>query len=262
MKRFILFIGIICMIPGQIICQDTAFLTMKDFQVEKARLQRLIYQAKRTNQALQDKLQTQAASLDSMVRILEVQAEEMVTHQDSLNQLQIYQSDLDSRLITQKKSGTLLAILIPAGLFLLFLILLIWLIAVRKRAHSMFNVLDERIDELSKRLDDQLNTSRIEHEAIKAQLKTSEKESTNRIQKLSGEMDEKIQNLEKLMREERAAHDSMHEESHTEFEKIKGDLKKGYDSTTEELVNVKEGLTKFVNDLTGQIKELARKSEE
>ncbi len=261
MKRFIIFIGIIIMIPGQVFCQDTAFLTQKDFQVEKAKLQGLIYQAKKTNQTLQDNLQVQATSLDSMVRVLAVQAEEMVAHQDSLNRLQSYQSDLDDRLITQRKSGTLIAILIPAGLFLMFLILLIWLIVMRRRTHAMFNIQDERFDGLLKRLDDQVNSFRMEHESIKAELRTFDRESVNRDKKITGELEEKIRGLEKMMEDERTAHDSRHKESHTEFEKVRADIHKGYDSAARELVSVKEELAAFVKGFTAQFKELAKKGE-
>jgi len=262
MKKLILFLGAIILLPAFMAGQDTSYLSLKDFQLEKKRLLESIYLAKKTNQELRDKLLFQAASLDSLVQLQALQAKEMVAHHDSLTRLQSYQSDLDGRLITQRKSGTLIAILIPACLFLLFLLLLIWLIIFRHRMLSMFNHLDDRLNEQSKQFDDQLNHYKREHDTIRAELRTSEKEADNRVQKLSGEIEEKLKNLDKLMQEEKASHDSRHQESYKTFEEFKGGIQSGYASITKDLAKLKEELAVTAKDFTARIKELSKKKSE
>lgn len=240
MKKFILFCGVILILPWHATSQDVEYLTEQDFQVEKARLLESIYRTNKANKDLQDKLYLQAASIDSLAHLLALHKEDMMAQQDSLNQLQSYQSDLDSRLVTQRKSGTLIAILIPAGLFLFFLILLIWLIVLRNRTLAQQKSLEEEIEKSHKQVDDLTISCAKDQSAIKEQINSSFSGLENRFDAFSKEMEEKVKKLEQYQQEEKIAHDTMHKEAHAEVEKFKTELQKGYSLISNELGKFKE----------------------
>ncbi|MBE0646417.1 MAG: hypothetical protein IH596_01390, partial [Bacteroidales bacterium] len=195
---------------------------------------------------------------DSLAELVTLQSAELLAQKEFLQTMEISQTDLDSRLLTQRKSGTLIAILIPSILFLLILLVLIWLIIFRHRMLSMFNHLNDRWNELSKRLDDQENAYKQELNAIRAELQTSGKEVKTIIQKLATETDEKFQNLEKLVKEEQVSHEVKHAETHKEYEVLKGSLQKSYDSLTSDLSGLKEELSSTAKELTSKLKELIK----
>jgi len=197
---------------------------------------------------------------DSLAQLVALQSEKITSQDEVLKQLESAQSDLDDRLLTQRKSGTLIAILVPVGLFLLFLLLLIWLIIFRHRTLSMLSHLDDRLNELSKRLDDQLNTFKREHDAIRSEVQISRKDAENRVQKLSGEIEGRLQNIEQLIKEEQASHDIRHQELHQEYEAFKGSLQKGYDSLTADLTKLKAELSSTAKELTNRLKEMIKQN--
>ncbi|MFH1937882.1 MAG: hypothetical protein ABIK52_10005, partial [Bacteroidota bacterium] len=219
MKKILLLCGVILILPWHVTSQDVEYLTEQDFQVEKQRLLESIYKTNKANKDLRDKLYLQVASLDSLAHLLDLQAEEMVAQQDSLTQIQSYQSDLDGRLLTQRKYGTLIAILIPAGLFLLFLALLIWLIALRHRIQANQKSLEGEIEKSNKRLDDLTASCANDQSAMKAQINSSFSGLEKRLDAFSKEMEEKVQKLEQFQQEDKIAHDTMHQEAYAKIEK-------------------------------------------
>lgn len=259
MKRFFLLVGLTICFSTFLVSQDSTFMTRGDFKIEKARLVESINKLNKVNQEYKNMLLSQSASLDSLAQVLDLQAEEMKANQDSLSQLQTVQSDLGDRLVTQRKSGTLIAILIPAGLFLLILILLIWMIVFRHHTRTLFSDLEDKLNELSKRMDDQSRTSKAEQDAIRSEIRIHEKEAEIRLQKLSGETGEKLQNLKKLVEEEKALHDSRHQDSHKEYELFKGELHKRYESFTSDLSTLKGEFTSTTQDLAAKLNELIKK---
>lgn len=248
MKKLILFLGVIFLLPGFITGQDTSYLTRKEYKLEKAQLLRTIYQTTRDNQALLEKIQLQALTVDSLNRMIALQKEEINAQHGFLNQLESYQADLDGRLLTQRKSGTLLAILIPVGLFLFFLLLLVWLMIFRHRTLSMFNSAHDRLDELTKQLDDQMANYKRDQNSIREEVKASGKELDNKLQKAVTEM-----------KEELASHDARHAESSKEYENFKGSFQKSYDSVATELGKLKEELAANARDFAQSLKDLAKK---
>lgn len=259
MKRFFVLVGLTICFSTFLLSQDSTFMTRRDFRIEKARLVESINKLYKVNQEYKNMLLSQSASLDSLAQVLDLQAEGMKANQDSLSQLQTVQSDLDDRLVTQRKSGTLIAILIPAGLFLLILILLIWMIVFKHHTRTLFNNLEEKLNELSKRIDDQSNIFRAEQDAIRSEIRSHEKEAESRLQKLSGETGEKLQNLKKLVEEEMAVQGSKHQESLKEYELFKGDFQKRYESFTGDLTSLKEELSVTTKGLAARIKEIIKK---
>jgi len=258
MKRFFYIIGMILIIPWHTFSQEPEFLSKQDFQAEKKKLLESIYQLNRANNELQTKLLIQAADVDSLALLLSLQAGRVAAQQDSLNQLQTIQADLDGRLLTQRKSGTLIAILVPLALFLFTVLLLIWFVIFRHRTLAALQHLEEQQKEQSKRLDDQLASHHKEHETLKQELLSVRKELDQAIQALATRMDGNIQRLEQAIQEEKNAHNTRHQEANKEVEEVKETLKKGVASLSKELGTLKEEVTGTVKEITARIRELAK----
>ncbi|MBN1198897.1 MAG: hypothetical protein JXA23_06065 [Bacteroidales bacterium] len=258
MKRFILFFGVLFILQNQLFCQETEFMAKKDFQVEKARLQESIYKLSKNNQELKQMILIQAQVNDSLAQLLVSQSETITLQQEAIQLLESSQSSFDDRLLTQRKSGTLIAILIPAGLFLFTLLVLIWLLIFRHRMLSLFNHLDDRWNELSKRLDDQVSKFERDHGSIRSEIQSSSREAEIHIQKLSGETAEKLVQLERLINEVQAAHEARHQESHQEYEAFKSSLEKGIDSFSHDLSKLREELSGTAKDFAAKLKEMIK----
>ena len=256
MKKLILFLVGTILLPVCSIGQDTTYLSIKDFQIEKNRILRSVNRTNRSNQELQKRIVRQQAVLDSLYQLLAVQRHQIITQHDSLAQLQTEQANLDGRLDTQQKSGTLLAILIPAGLSVLFLILLIWLIVLRNHTRSSQQNLEEELEKRNKRFDDHTATAAKELSAIKAQTNSSILGVEKRFDALSTELELKITNLEKIHQEEMAAHHSMHKTSLEEFEAFKAELQAGYKSISGELEKVSKDFSATIKKTKDALMEL------
>ena len=260
MKKVLVLFGVIIILPWQLICQETEYVSKQDLQAEKSQLLRSIYTLDKNNQELKSMLLFEVQANDSLAELVTLQSAELLAQKEFLQNMEISQTDLDNRLLNQRKSGTLMVILIPAGLFLLFLLLLIWLIIFRHRTLAMFNNVFDRSNELSKQLEDQLNTAKKENEAIRSEIRSSAKETETLLQKFSAETTEKFQNLEKLLNEEKALHNATHQQSHEEYEALKGSLQKGYDLISKDMGIVKEELVNTTKDFIARLKEATKKS--
>ncbi|MBC8314853.1 MAG: hypothetical protein ISR57_01370 [Bacteroidales bacterium] len=259
MKRFILLLGVIMILPVYSVCQDTSYLSTDQFEAEKKRIRRSVYRIKKANQELQKQLSIQHGLIDSLSEVIHDQRNQITEHQDSLVQLQSYQATLDGRLDTQKKSGTMLVILIPAGLFLLFLILLIWLLMLRHRTRINQEQLEEKIKKGTKRFDDLIASNAKEQSAMKTQISSSFSELEKRFDTFSKEMEIKVQKLEQFQREEKIAHETLHKEAQTEVEKFKSELQKGYSAITKELGNLKEESAAIIKQTKDYLMEMIKK---
>ena len=259
MKRSILLLGVIMILPFYSVSQDTSYLSTNQFQVEKKRIQKSVYRIKKANQELHKQLSIQLGLIDSLSGVIHDQRNQITEHQDSLVQLQSYQATLDGRLVTQKKSGTMLAILIPAGLFLLFLILLIWLLVLRHRTRVNQEHLDEKIEKSNKRFDDLIASNTKEQSSMKTQMTASFSGLEKRFDTFSKEMEVKVQKLEQFQQEEKIAHETMHKEAQTEVEKFKSELQKGYSAITKELGNLKEESTTIIKQTKDHLVEMIKK---
>ena len=259
MKRFILLLGVMLILPFYSVCQDTSYLSTDQFQVEKKRIQKSVYRIKKANQELHKQLSIQHGLIDSLSGVIHDQRNQITVHQDSLLQLQSYQATLDGRLDTQKKSGTMLVILIPACLFLLFLILLIWLLVLRHRTGVSQRHLDEKIEKSNKRFDDLITSSTKEQSALKAQITASFNGLEKRFDSFSKEMEDKVKKLEQFQEEEKIAHETMHKEAQTEVEKFKSELQKGYSAVSKELGNLKEESAAIIKQTKDHLIEMIKK---
>jgi len=259
MKRFILLLGVMLILPFYSVCQDTSYLSTNQFQVEKKRIQKSVYRIKKANQELHKQLSIQLGLIDSLSGIIHDQRDQITEHQDSLVQLQGYQATLDGRLDTQKKSGTMLVILIPAGLFILFLILLIWLLVMRNRSRITREQLEEEIEKGTKRIDDLITSNAKEKSTLKAQITASFSGLEKRFDTFSKEMEGKVQKLEQFQQEEKIAHETMHKEAQTEVEKFKSELQKGYSAVSKELGNLKEESAAIIKQTKDHLVEMIKK---
>jgi len=260
MKRFILLLGVIIILPVYSVCQDTSYLSTDQFQAEKKRIQRSVYQIKKANQQLREQVSVQLGLIDSLSGVMQDQRSKITMHQDSLMQLQSNQATLDGRLDTQKKSGTLLVILIPAGLFLLFLILLIWLLVLRHRTRVNQEQLDEKIEKSNKQVNDLIESTAKEQLVIKGQINASFNGLEKRFDTFSKEMEGKVQKLEQFQQEEKIAQETMHKEAQTEVEKFKSELQKGYSAISKELGNLKEESATIIKKTKDQLLDLIKKN--
>lgn len=250
--------GVLLVLQNSLFCQETEFMAKKDFQVEKAHLQESIYKLSKSNQELKQLILIQAQANDSLGQLLSIQSESLTLQQEAIRLLESSQTSFDDRLLTQRKSGTLIAILIPAGLFLFILLVLIWLLIFRHRILSLFNHLDDRLNELSKQLDDQVSTFEREHGSIRSEFQAASRETEIHIQRLSVETEEKLQQLERVIREMQAAQDVRYQESHQEYEVFKSSLQKGIDTFSHDLVKLKEELSDTAKDFTAKLKEIIK----
>ena len=153
----------------------------------------------------------------------------------------------------------MLVILIPAGLFLLFLILLIWLLVLRHRTGVNQKQLNEKIEKSNKRFDDLVASNTKEQSAMKVQMTASFNGLEKRFDTFSKEMEVKVQKLEQFQQEEKIAHETMHKEAQTEVEKFKSELQKGYSAITKELGNLKEESATIIKQTKDHLVEMIKK---
>jgi len=258
MKQLFMTFGALIVLHGYLFCQEPEFVAKKDFQLEKARLQEAIYKLNKSNQELKQQILFQAETSDSLAELLTLQSEALTIQQDALGMLQSSQTSFDDRLLTQRKSGTLIAILIPACLFLFTLVVLIWLIIFRHRTNAFAEELNERFKELSKRMDEQIATFELEHSSIRSELHTSANNAELHIQRLSSETQGKLDQLEKMIKEIQATHETMHQESHLEYEAFKSTLQKSYESFSHDLTKLRGELSDTTKDFTARLKEIIK----
>lgn len=258
MKRLFMTFGALIVLHGYLFCQETEFVAKKDFQLEKARLQEAIYKLNKSNQELKQQVLFLAETSDSLAVLLALQSEALAIQQDALRVLESSQTSFDDRLLMQRRSGTLIAILIPAGLFLFTLLVLIWFIIFRHRTNAFAEHLDERLKELSKRMDEQTATFEKEHASMRAEMQASANKAELHIQRVTSETQAKLDQLEKLIKEMQAAHETLHQESHQEYEVFKSTLQKGYDSFSHDLTKLREELSDTTKDFTARLKEIIR----
>jgi len=259
MKKLLVLFGVILILPWQLISQESEYVSKQELQAEKSQILRSIYSLNKNNKELQAILLFEVRANDSLAELVTLQSADMKAQKELLQKLEASQTDLDSRLMTQRKSGTLMVILIPAALFLLFLLLLIWLIIFRHRTLSVLNHVDDRLNELSKKNDDRWLHYEQQQNAFRAELNTSVKQAETRFQKLFSETEEKLQRIETIIKEDQSSHEVRHNESHKEFEAFKGSLQKGYDSLTADLTNLKEELSATAKEFTSKLKEIIKK---
>ncbi len=260
MKKLLVFFGVVLILPWQLISQETEYVSKKDLQAEKSQLMRSIYSLNKSDKELRSILLFEVQSNDSLAELVILQSAELQAQKEFLQKLETSQADLDSRLLTQRKSGTLMVILIPAGLFLFTLLVLIWLIIFRHRMLSMFNHLDDRLNELSKKLDNLESTFKREQNSLRSELQASVKDAEHTSQNLFTETEERIQKLEKLIQDEKDSHNAKQEEYNKEYKALKGSLQKGYDTLSKDLIGLKEELSGTAKDLTNRLMELVKKS--
>lgn len=262
MKHLLFLCGVILIIQWHASGQEAEYLKNHDFQVEKKRMQESIYKLNKSNHEMKSMLLMLTQANDSMANVIALQSSEISANREAMKQLETNQTNLDSRLLTQRKSGTLIAILVPVGLFLFILMILIWLMIFRHRTLSMFNNVYDRSNEFAKQLEDQLNTARQEHEPIRSEIRNSVKQTEALLHKLSSETAEKLLIMEKLIHEEKALHDTTHQQSHEEYEVLKGSIKKDYDSLSKDLAKIQDDLANTAKDFTARLKETIRNKRE
>ncbi|MFC2101455.1 hypothetical protein ACFLS7_00505 [Bacteroidota bacterium] len=260
MKNLLFLCGVILILPWIAKSQDVEYLSKQDFQAEKTKLLRSIYTLNKANKELKSMLSIEVKAKDSLAQLIDMQAAELISLKEAMNLMESSQTDLDGRLLTQRKSGTLIAILAPVGLFLLILLVLIWFLIFRNRMHSMLNNLNDKWDKLSKRLDEQESTYKREQNSIRSEVQLSMKEADKQFKNFSSETDKKLLNLQSLLEQGITSQDAKHEESHKEYEAFKGGLKKGYDTISSDLTSLKEELASTAKDLSSRLKEIIQKN--
>ncbi|MFH1160937.1 MAG: hypothetical protein V1733_08320 [bacterium] len=262
MKKLLLFCGVMLILPMYSLCQSNEYLTTKAFQLEKKQLLESVYRLKKSTQELQKHLSRQNNILDSLSRVLTDQRDRLATQQDSLLKLKATQTNFDSRLSTQRKSGTLMVILIPAILFLFILIMLVLFLRFRQKIHLGLKSLEDEAQKTLKKLEDHMAAYRLDQAAIQEQLNSTVRKLESTIDSLSGEVKLKFEKLEKLQQDEKVAHDTKHLEAHQEVQAFREELQKGYQSISEEVVKLKQELATSVKDLHARMKEIQEEKPE
>jgi septal ring factor EnvC (AmiA/AmiB activator) len=256
MKKYVIFLAWVFLLPMHPAGQGTDYLTTKNFQAEKKRLQESLARVRKSTQDLQKQLTLQRHLLDSLNRLLTDHESRITLQQDSLFRLKTIQADLDNRLSTQKKSGTLMAVLIPVILFILILALwFLWFDSHRKFRAAIAGHSGE-IGELRMKHEDHHAANLLDKAEMLEKVNTALRNLESRIDTAFREVSLRCEKMELLHQEEKSSHDARHQEAQREMQAFREESMSSYKSVTDLILKIKQETENSMHDLLRKLNEI------
>ena len=126
--------------------QTTDYLTNKDFQAEKKKLNEGINTAKKSSLEAKKGLEMKGQLIDSLAGALKLSQVQLAASNDSISKLTAKVNELQDK-VYQKKTGLRTSLIIAfAVIFLLWILLLIWIFVIKKRSDQTFQLLKAEIE--------------------------------------------------------------------------------------------------------------------
>jgi len=191
--------------------QTTDYITNKDFQAEKKKLNDGIFAAKKTGLEAKKSLTQQDQKIDSLVKLIEANRFMLAASNDSISKLNLQVIDLQNQ-VSQKKTtlrtGLILAFII---LFILIIISLIWIFMVKKKMEENLRILTESNEKTGIKIDEGFK-------ATEEKVKSFSDEINQKVSSGLSQMEMRAANLEQQMKTQAVALDEKLSKSKEENE--------------------------------------------
>jgi hypothetical protein len=137
--------------------QTAEFISAKDFQSEKKKLNDGINAVKKTSLELKKNLGRQNQTIDSLTQLIKVYQAQLAISNDSISSMSVKVNNLQDK-VDQKKSSLRDRLIFAFGfIFLLMILSLIWIFMIKKKSDQNFILLNEEDEKTNHKIDDGLH---------------------------------------------------------------------------------------------------------
>jgi hypothetical protein len=137
--------------------QTTEFISVKDFQSEKKKLNDGINAAKKTSLEVKKTLVKQNQTIDSLTQLIKVYQAQLAISNDSISSMSVKVKNLQNK-VDQKKSSLKNRLIFAFGFIILILVLsMIWVFMIKKKSDQNFISLSEEDEKINHKINEGLN---------------------------------------------------------------------------------------------------------
>jgi septal ring factor EnvC (AmiA/AmiB activator) len=134
--------------------QTTEFLTNKDFQTEKKKLNEGINAAKKTGLETKKNLAKQNQTIDSLTQLIKDYQVQLAESNDSISSMNVTVNNLQNKVDQKKTSLRNQLIFVFGFIILLVVILFVWIFMIKKKSDQNFISLSDAAEKTNNKIDD------------------------------------------------------------------------------------------------------------
>jgi hypothetical protein len=161
--------------------QTTEFISAKDFQSEKKKLNDGINAAKKISLEVKKTLVKQNQTIDSLAQLIKVYQAQLAMSNDSISNMSVKIKNLQNK-VDQKKSSLRNRLIFAFGFIILLLILsLIWIFMIKKKSDQNYISLNEADENTNHKIDEGLVAVNEDVKGCKEQVQVSSNDLNQKL---------------------------------------------------------------------------------
>jgi len=181
--------------------QTTEFISTKDFQSEKKKLNEGINAAKKVALDAKKTLSTQSQTLDSLSKLLSVYQVQLAKNNDSISNLNVKASDLQNQ-IDRKKTISRNNLIVAFGFILLILVIAVVMFFMnKKKSDQSFLSLSEEGEKTNNKIDQGLNIVSEDVKGCKELIKVSSNDLNQQLKTSLGHFEIRAGHVEQQIKD-------------------------------------------------------------
>lgn len=181
--------------------QTTEYISNKDFQIEKKKLNDGINAAKKTALDVKKTLTRQNQKLDSLTQLLKVYQVQLANSNDSISNMSVKVKNLQNK-VDQKRTSLRNRLIFAFGFILLLVVLsFIWIFMIKKKSEQNFLSLSDAGEKTNNKIDQGLNNVGEEIKGNKELIKSSSDDLNQQLKSGLGQFEIRAGHIEQQIKD-------------------------------------------------------------